>query len=215
MTPIAKPMFLNRELTFTNALRAFIQQATEHPKNQMILSLYAHRFSLQSKAWLSTDEYSDLEPKLCQLIIEYCQYLPTLMEEFGRYSEHLGWQTTAEQSNTIIASFFDKPDRSNGQVGLIALLDKVYFSHRMFEELNDHLMCLVGSPTSTWNMTTINLLVHQMLGSEYSGRLDMSAIEISQKLLADAPAPILNGHKKDQSFDWPCFCQQQGLNLAL
>lgn len=214
MTSEEQPSYLNQPITFASALASFIQQATEQASNQMVLKLYAHRFSVQAKNWLSNTDCQEIEPKLEQLIVNYCQYLPMLMQEFGRYCDYVGWRQTAEQANSIIASFFEKPERNSSYVGLIALLDKVYFAHRLFEELNDYLMCQVGSPTSTWNMTTINLLVHQMLGSEFSSRLDMSAIEISQKLLADAPEPAVSTYKNGQSFEWPCFCQQQGLNLG-
>jgi hypothetical protein len=84
----------------------------------------------------------------------------------------------------------------------------------MIEEIHDYMMCHTGQPTVTWNMTSANLIIHQLLGSEYSSRLDQSAIELAQKITSEAPSPELATEKKGPNEIWPCFCERYGLSYA-
>ena len=214
MSPNLSAMSTNRETSLSNALEFLIDQANRHQDNERMLKLYAHRFAMEPCYWLDINDGRNIEQDLTELIKKYGNYLPVLIEDFNVQCQHMGWTDIADKTNSIIASFFDRLENHKGQVGLLSLLDKIYFAHRLIEEIHDHIMCLTGQPNTAWNMTTANLLIHQMLGSEYSSRLDQSVIELSEKLLADAPKPNFDGQKKGPNNVWPCFCERQGLNLA-
>jgi hypothetical protein len=214
MSPNLSVQTINRETSLSNALESLIDQANRHQDNERMLKLYAHRFALEPGYWLDITDCHSIEQNLTQLIKQYGDYLPVLIEDFNVQCQHMGWTNVAEKTNRIVASFFDRLENHKGQVGLLSLLDKIYFAHRLIEEIHDHIMCHTGQPKTTWNMTMANLLVHQLLGPEYSSRLDQSVIELAEKILSDAPKPNFTERKKGPNVVWPCFCERYGLNLV-
>ncbi len=203
---------LDRDRPLSSALKILIDQVRIEPNSQHTLLLYAHRFTLQPQPFFDpTDAIA--EQNLVQLILQYVQYLPTHLDEFNAYCQRCHWQMVADQSNRIIASFFERSEIILLQTGIIGLLDKVYFSHRLIEELHDHMMCNLGTPATSWNMTAANLLVHQWLGNDYAAKLDGTVIELAHKLTAQAPE-LNNDHtQKNQANAWPCFCEHHGIKL--
>jgi hypothetical protein len=214
MSAVVQSLTFNRDKPLSNALESLIQQANRHQQSERTLKLCAHRFALQPNYWLGIENNHAFENNLVLLITQYAEYLPVLVDEFNEQCDTINWHPVAEKANHIVSSFFEKLESPLGQVGLLALLDKIYFSHRLIEELHDHMMVHTCGPITAWNMTAANLLVHQLLGSEYSSRLDQSAIELSQKILSSAPEPKKSEHKKSQAYTWPCFCERHGMSLA-
>jgi len=204
----------NRETSLPRTLQALIRNACNHPNSNQSLQVYIHRFAMLPNYWSNTKD-PEFEPKLAKLILQYVHYLPQSIERFYQECENVGWSRVAEQTNQILSAFFEKHERSQPQDGVVGMLDKVYFSHRIIEELHDQLMCFGSTPSQQWDMTSANLLVHQLLGEEYSSRLDQTAIELSHKMLTNAPEPKTYTHKKSQTFDWPCFCEHFGVSLSL
>ncbi len=203
---------LDRDRPLSSALKILIDQARVEPQSQHTLLLYAHRFALQPQSFFDRSDSVSVK-NLVQLILQYVQYLPTHLDEFNEYCQRCNWQTVADQSNKIIASFFERSELILLQTGIIGLLDKVYFSHRLIEELHDHMMCNLGTPATSWNMTAANLLVHQWLGNDYAAKLDETVIELAHKLTAHAPVLTDVQTQKNQANAWPCFCAHHGVNL--
>jgi hypothetical protein len=214
MTPKVRELIANRETSLSHALETLIQQANRHQDSERMLKLYAHRMALQNHFQKSEDSTHTFEQDLVYLIQQYADYLPVLIDDFSHQCFQLGWADVAEKTDQIIASFFARLNQPRNHVGLLTLLDKVYFAHRMIEEIHDYMMCHTGQPTVTWNMTSANLIIHQLLGSEYSSRLDQSAIELAQKITSEAPSPELATEKKGPNEIWPCFCERYGLSYA-
>lgn len=214
MAPLNKQIQFDRDIPLANALRSVINQANQQHASDRALALYAHRFAIQKNYWLTEESQTNREHNLVALIQHYVDYLPSLIEEFNRECNNVGWQTVGERTNQIIAAFFEKLENPLRQSGILGLLDKVYFAHRLIEEMHDHLMCVLGKPSISWDMTSTNLLMHQLLGSEYSSRLDQTAIELSEKLIEKAPDAPGQITPQKGAPSWPCFCAEHGFNFS-
>lgn len=134
MSPLRKPIVFERDESLANALRKVINQAEQQHSNDRALLLYAHRFALQPTYWNNSENRATFEKNLVQFILQYVHYLPALIEEFNTECEQAGWGSVAKQSNHIITAFFEKLDNPLRQSGLLGLIDKIYFAHRLIEE---------------------------------------------------------------------------------
>ncbi len=213
MSPVKKHGAFRGSSSLISVLESTIDQVQKNHENIKKFALLAHRFSIQHRYWMDNEESNTLEKNLFQLVLNYMNYLPALIQEFDNQCEKVGWGNLSRQINSILLRLFEGQDSRQDGSGIVGLLDKVYFSHRIMEELHDHMICHCGRPIFEWDMTMANLLVHQLVGSQYSTRLDQTAIELSQKLMADVPK-IPSEKAQDQDDAWPCFCKRFKVNLS-
>ena len=212
MSPLLYCATLNQKSPLILAIETAIERAQLYQENDQQLKLYAHRFSLKHKFLLDDELSSNHEQNLIKFILNYVGYLPTLVEEFFSHCQALNWHVVRKTMEDILLNFFDGIDERARTHGYIALLDKSYFAHRLIEELHDHMICQEGMPLLKWNMTMANLMVHQIMGSRFSAHLDQTALELSQKLLSQAPSGIQK-NSACQEPAWPCFCEQFNISL--
>ncbi|PTY37578.1 hypothetical protein BGP77_13860 [Saccharospirillum sp. MSK14-1] len=157
-------------------------------------------------------EQGDIEHPLTAFLNDYVRLLPGLLVEIDQSCHSLNIAGTSQQLLVILDQFFAAIEPARFDYGLVGVLDKVYFGHRLVEELHDQLMMRHGQPMISWDTTLANLLVHTLIGDSYAIRLDMTAQEIVGYLpTADAPVtPQANGH-----IHWPCLVREHGLSLLL
>lgn len=203
----------DRGTALATALRQQIERAICPERHDRALRLLVHRFTLRVASRLEAQPPHHVEKKLAALIQAYARYLPLLVSEFDQGCRQSGWQEVSRQSQTIIAAFFGRTDLDIRVTGLLSLIDKIFFAHRLIEELHDHLMCERLDPAIRWNMTATNLMIHQLLGEEHASRLDMTAIGFSKTLLqAPTPIPVSDGDR--QYRQWPCFNAAFGISFT-
>ena len=195
--------------SLSNVLTRYIESATKEPGNDKSLRLYARRFALQQPFWLSANDET-FELNLIELIQQYIHYIPVLVAEFDARARDIGWDKMANRLNQIIDSFFNDGYQTPSNVGLVGILDKAYFTHRLIEEMHDYMMCQHGKPVLPWDMTATNLLIHNLIGEQYGSRLDQTVIELSEKLTKDLPDLDTPKTTLGQT-EWPCFCDRFGV----
>lgn len=216
---MSPPEFRPNTITYTDLshkLQKQIDASIAPHRTDRALILFVHRFIVQIAHRITDVPLAEAEQKLSQLIISYAQYLPQLIAEFDQGCRHSGWQDVSIRCQHIIESYFERTSGRDVDNSILGLMDKIYFSHRLIEELHDHLLFHRAAPALQWNMTATNLLVHQILGSQFASRLDMSAIELSEQLLKLA-LPDRPNHQAPMSepLSWPCFSAHHGVDFAV
>ena len=187
--------------------------------NESLLSKIAHRIAVSKGYWFEQNGAAHIEAKLALLLLHYVQNLPTCIIELTNFCQQQQWQTIAEKSCSVIADYFQYYPTENRDVAFLSLLNKTYFSHRLIEELHDHLMCRLGRPESKWNMTGVNLLVYHIIDQPIALTLEQTVVELAAKLLLEAPNLQLDQNQQQlnqqgQTIVWPCFCKHHGLDLV-
>lgn len=206
MSPMLKYDEFHKKTPLVRTIDSAIHLARNQKKYDQELNLYVHRFSVKHRPWLDEEEAYTYEQNLIKLLINYVYYLPELLDNFFEHCRSLNWHNLGEKTESILTNFFDGVETKVRINGLIGMLDKIYFSHRLVEELHDFMMCKVANPLLTWDMTMSNLIVHELMGHRYSSHLDQTVIELSQKLVEG----LLESPKTGQSqkVHWPCFCER-------
>ena len=106
-----------------------------------------------------------------------------------------------------------------------ALLDASFFAHRLFEEINDYYQVKAGIAIVYVDMTTANLMVHNIIGDEFANKLDQAVTNATQKILAEDTlfeSDAFQQHlsEKDQLWDsiwqhWSDLFSVKGIHLNL
>lgn len=68
--------------------------------------------------------------------------------------------------------------------GLNELLERAYFVQRLVEEVNDRFMVMAGAPLLALDMTTANLVVHQILGEPWANAIDDEAVAAAGRIVS-------------------------------
>ncbi|MFN3586414.1 MAG: hypothetical protein ACK4UT_02825 [Moraxellaceae bacterium] len=68
--------------------------------------------------------------------------------------------------------------------GLDSLLARAYVVQRMVEEVNDRFMVMAGAPLLALDMTTANLVVHQIIGEPFANALDDEAVAAAARIVS-------------------------------
>jgi hypothetical protein len=198
--------------SLVNVLKFAIMKTEHNRDSKHKLTLFVHQFSLRQKNKTFKRNTSEFEKNLAQMIDNYLKTLPTLINEFDQQCKILGWHSLTHKTDSLLLDFFDEIDAQIQEEGVIGILDRVYFAHRVIEELHDRMICKLGYPVLSWDMTMANLLVHQMLGTHYSTHLDQTAMELCEKLLVELPEQSEQVQKKATQI-WPCFCEQFDVDM--
>lgn len=188
-----------------------LQQALNAPDGAQNMARFIATFQ-RKHPQLLTAEQGDIDHQLSEFLADYVRLLPVLLVEVDQACQSLSIASQSQQLLIILDQFFAAIEPSRFDYGLVGVLDKVYFGHRLVEELHDQLFMRQGQPLISWDTTLANLLVHTLIGDSYATRLDMTAQEIVGYLpAADSAAPsAANGH-----IHWPCLVQEHGLRLLL
>lgn len=188
-----------------------LQQALNAPEGAQNLARFIATFQRNHPQLLQV-ERGDIDQQLSELLTDYVRLLPILLVEVDRACQSLDLGSVSQQLLVILDQFFAAIEPSRFDYGLVGVLDKLYFGHRLVEELHDQLLMRLGRPMISWDTTLANLLVHTLIGDNYATRLDMTAQEIVGYLPAtnNEPTPATSGH-----IHWPCLVHEHGLSLLL
>lgn len=188
-----------------------LQQALNAPEGAQNLTRFIATFQRNHPQLLKV-EHGDIEHQLSGFLTDYVRILPILLVEVDHACQASNDAHISQQLLIILDQFFAAIEPSRFDYGMVGVLDKVYFGHRLVEELHDQLLMRSGQPTISWDTTLANLLVHTLIGDSYATRLDMTAQEIVGVLPTPdiETAPVASGH-----IDWPCLVQEHGLSLLL
>lgn len=88
----------------------------------------------------------------------------------------------------ISYAFFLAPPNLVGKLpGLEKIMHSAYLSERLIEEMNDHCTRAKYEPLVPIDMTTANLIIHNIIGEPLSNDLDQFVEIIAQQILKAAP----------------------------
>lgn len=189
-----------------------LQQAMNAPDGDQNLARFISTFQRKHPHLLSVED-GRLEQRLSTFLTDYVRLLPVLLVELDQACLSLRLEVASQQLLAILDQFIAAIEPGRFDYGLVGVLDKLYFGHRLVEELHDHLFMHQGLPMLSWDTTLANLLVHTLIGDNYATRLDLTALEIVDhlpKLDADTPAVTTN-----VATPWPCLIREHGLKLSL
>ncbi|WP_157954419.1 hypothetical protein [Saccharospirillum mangrovi] len=188
-----------------------LQQAMNAPDGAQNLSRFIATFQRKHPQLLSVDD-GRLEQRLSAFLTDYARLLPVLLVELDQACHTLRCGAASQQLLAILDQFIAAIEPARFDYGLVGVLDKLYFGHRLVEELHDQLLMHQGQPMLSWDTTLANLLIHALIGDSYATRLDLTAQEIVDHLpKIDAEAPI----SVSGASHWPCLIREHGLKLSL
>lgn len=188
-----------------------LQQALNAPDGAQNMARFVTTYQ-RHHPQLLTAEQGDIDHQLAEFLTHYVRLLPTLLVEVDQVCQSLNLADVSQQLLVILDQFFAAIEPSRFDYGLVGVLDKVYFGHRLVEELHDQLMMHQGQPLISWDTTLANLLVHTMVGDNYANRLDMTAQEVIGHLPAEnrQSTSVVSG-----DVHWPCLIHEHHLKLML
>lgn len=196
----------------SHSLHLALNKALEASENADHLARCVERFHQQNPGRL-TSQHCETVQSLGQMLIHYVQLLPAMIEEFHQCCQHPQIQRSVGRLTTIISEFFEAIDPQRFHYGLIGILDKAYFGHRLLEEFHDQLRLQTGQPLTQWDLALANLIVHSLIGDEYANRLDMAVMEVIDSL--DFSIVDWSSERTAMTDDFHCLAMHHGLSMDL
>lgn len=187
-----------------------LQQALNAPEGAQNMARFIATFQ-RKHPYLLNVKHGNLGDHLAAFLADYGRLLPVLLVELDQGCHRLGLASASQQLLIILDQFFAAIEPSRFDYGLVGVLDKVYFGHRLVEELHDQLFLRLGQPLLSWDTTMANLLIHTLIGDSYATRLDLTAQEIISHLPSSDVEPQLSNESHG---DWPCLISEHGLTLS-
>ena len=129
----------------------------------------------------------DASSTLFNFVQTYIERVPDMLEAAYSVAGHANLHTQLMPVLKVAETFFLQPAKeiSSTHRGLLLLLDEAYLAHRLVEEVNDRYVAHGGESLIPLNNTRANLIVHELLGEEYSNRLDSAVYEAVAGLLPE------------------------------
>lgn len=119
------------------------------------------------------------EMRILPFCTQYIQQIPSVIESLLKTSRDLRMESLIGSyinlSRSYLLSACEEIQHSTNQKGLerfLILLQGAYIFSRMLEELDDKMEIFVGVPMGHLNMMDANLIVHEIIGENFSNRLD-------------------------------------------
>ena len=156
-------------------------------------------------------EHGTPEQRLSAMLIQYCRLLPILLEEARNVAAN---DKNANQFDTVydlIAAFFSGLEPGRLDFGVLGILDKVYFGHRLLEEWHDRRRLHTQCTALSWDTSLSSLLVHTLIGDAYANELDAAVMEIIEK---QPPSFDTVGKSRQQQPPYPCLASRHGVRLS-
>jgi len=167
----------------------------------------------------------DPESVLLKFLIRYIDHVPNFLDAMRGLTKEAGIDQYASTFLDIAEDFFvSPPEVLSGQSGMMALIDQSYLAHRLIEEVNDRVVGHCGIPLTPMDMTTANLLVHQLIGEPFANDLDF-IVHYSLETHMDSESSLNNPAFKKYVSDhkergwnleikrWPCLAEDLSISL--
>ncbi len=209
----------------TSTLRTIISQAFDHEERTHCLErhLKSHINSLPDRLRLAKN--NELQ-SLKSFAMEYIHHVPEFLDSLKVAAKQAGIEQHVFPFLKVAENYFLMPPIfPNDHIGLMALMDEAYLSHRLFEEINDRYIARVGLPLIPWDMTLANVVAHQLIGEELANKLDVLVHETVCKMM---PAEQSYNSERFKEYvqkeqgnltsiwqEWPCLSKASGIEWAL
>lgn len=190
-----------------------LQQALAAPEGEQSLQRFIAVFHRKHPTLLIV-EHGAPEQRLTAMLIQYCSLLPILLEEARGVSARDEQASDFDQLHSIIAAFFSSLEPKRLEFGILGILDKVYFGHRLLEEWHDRRKLTTRCTALSWDTSLSNLLVHTLIGDAYANELDAAVLEIIEKQPRAFETLKASGHTFQQSPPYPCLASRHGVRLS-
>lgn len=167
----------------------------------------------------------DAATTLFNFVQAYVERVPDMLEAAQSVANHAKMRPQLIPVLKVAEEFFLQPgEMSETHRGLLVLLDEAYLAHRLVEEVNDHYVAHGGESLIPMNNTRANLIVHDLLGEEYAGRLDNAVYRAVTGLLPEEVfnSPAFLAYKEgvgeqdrhDLWRRWPNMAEELGVGLS-
>lgn len=167
----------------------------------------------------------DPESVLVNFLIRYIDHVPNFLDAMRGLTKEAGIDDYASTFLDIAEDFFiSPPEVISSRSGMMALMDQSYLAHRLIEEINDRVVGHCGIPLTPMDMTTANLLVHQLIGEPFANDLDF-IVHYSLETHMDSESLLNNPAFKKYASDhkergwnleiarWPCLAENLSISL--
>ncbi len=154
----------------TGLIRNTIQLAKQQEE---ISSLLVQQLQLASPTAF-TDPCGTAPGSLHDFAIKYIDLVPDLFECALAAAEKANIRKLVQTYLNLVSGYFLAP-RNSARVDMIELLNEAYLAHRLIEELNDQVECMLGVPLIHFDMMQANLIFHHLVGEPFANELDKVA----------------------------------------
>ncbi len=209
----------------TTTLRTIISQAFDHEERSHSLErhLKQHISNLPDRLQLPKN---DGLLSLKSFAMEYIHHVPEFLDSLKVAAKQAGIEQHVFPFLKVAENYFlNPPIFPNNHIGLMALMDEAYLSHRLFEEVNDRYITSVGLPLIPWDMTLANVVAHQLVGEELANELDVLVHETVCKMMPEEQnynserfkqyVEREQGNLTSIWQEWPCLSKASGIEWAL
>lgn len=167
----------------------------------------------------------DPESVLVNFVIRYIDHVPNFLDAMRGLTKEAGIDDYASTFLDIAEDFFvSPPEVIASQSGMMALMDQSYLAHRLIEEINDRVVGHCGIPLTPMDMTTANLIIHQLIGEPFANDLDFIvhySLEThmdSESLLNNTAFKKYVSDHKERGWNleitrWPCLAEDLSISL--
>lgn len=153
-----------------------------------------------------------------KFVVAYLKAIPEYFTYLGDYAAKAKVNDYADPLIEVAKNFFLNAKPHEGSTYSIAsLLNEAYFCLRLIEETNEHIMSRCGQAFIPADITTANLVVHQLIGEPFVNELDEGVdFAIQQANENNNSLKSLNEHTISElliKLEWADFCQQQSIEF--
>lgn len=159
-------------------------------------------------------EHGKPEQRLTAMLIQYCRLLPILLEEARNVTANDKNAADFDPLYGLVAEFFSSLEQRRLAFGILGILDKVYFGHRLLEEWHDRRRLHTQCAWLSWDMSLANLLVHTLIGDAYANELDAAVMEIIEKQSPSNSGASVTEKSRQQHQPYPCLASRHGVRLS-
>jgi hypothetical protein len=210
----------------TSNIRSLINEAIDHEGNTHHLKKCIEEHLLDMHTSIHIDSDQSIQ-KMVDFVIEYTTQVPDFIDALEMAAAETGLSEAINPLLNIATDYFTTPpDLIGNHIGLDAMMDEAYLAHRLIEEINDQFISHMGVPLIPMDLTTANVIIHNMIGEPFANDLDKIAHQSVLELLGgndifkeDAFKKYSQKHNSSNTpsilKNWPCFSKNMGVSLAL
>ncbi|WP_028670338.1 hypothetical protein [Saccharospirillum impatiens] len=159
-------------------------------------------------------EHGSLERRLTAMLIQYCRLLPILLDEAKSVTGRHSSASDFDALHGIVEAFFSSLEPKRLTFGVLGILDKVYFGHRLLEEWHDRHRLDTHRTALSWDTSLSNILVHTLIGDGYANELDAAVRDVIDTQPRKEGDTIDAKKIRHPAPPFPCLASRHGVSLA-
>ena len=154
----------------------------EQETKQLARQLEKMTNGLHSTIHISGEKKSAVS--LTAFVLKYIEHAPKYLTVMVKASIEARMEEWIFPVIKLTEDFFLHPPSVVGQEkSLTRLMESAYLAHRLIEEINDRYFLEAGRVLIPVDMTTANLIIHQLIGEPFSNQLDVLCVELANDLI--------------------------------